>query len=56
MAETAVEAAGGPGFYRRTGLERLLRDARAGAFHPLPRKRQIEFSGRLALGLQPVEF
>lgn len=53
--ETAIEAAGGPGFYRRTGLERLLRDVRAGDFHPLPRKQQLSFTGRHALGLHPVE-
>ena len=53
--ELAVEAAGGPGYYRRTGLERLLRDVRAGHFHPLPAKQQVQFTGRLALGLAPVE-
>jgi alkylation response protein AidB-like acyl-CoA dehydrogenase len=56
VCEKAIETAGGAGFYRRTGLERLLRDVRAGHFHPLARKPQIEFSGRLALGLEPVEF
>lgn len=56
VCDKAVEAAGGPGFYRGTGLERMLRDARAGHFHPLPRKAQLLFSGRQALGLDPVEF
>jgi alkylation response protein AidB-like acyl-CoA dehydrogenase len=56
VCERAIEAAGGPGFYRRTGLERLLRDARAGHFHPLARKPQLQFTGRVALGLEPVEF
>ena len=52
--EKALETAGGGGFYRKTGLERLLRDAHAGQFHPLQEKRQILFTGRLALGLDPV--
>lgn len=54
--ERAVDTAGGPAFYRSLGLERLLRDSRAGHFHPLPAKQQLSFSGRLALGLDPVEF
>ncbi|MGH8226921.1 MAG: acyl-CoA dehydrogenase family protein [Steroidobacteraceae bacterium] len=53
-AEKALEAAGGRGFYRSAGLERLLRDAHAAQFHPLPAKRQQRFTGRLALGLDPV--
>lgn len=52
--EAAMEAAGGAGFYRANGLERLLRDVRAGHYHPLPAKQQLTFSGRLALGLEPV--
>jgi alkylation response protein AidB-like acyl-CoA dehydrogenase len=53
--ERAVEATGGAAFYRRTGLERLLRDVRAGHFHPLPAKEQVMLTGRRALGLSPVE-
>jgi alkylation response protein AidB-like acyl-CoA dehydrogenase len=52
--EKALEAAGGAGFYRRTGLERLLRDAHAAQFHPLSGKRQHRFTGRVALGLDPI--
>src|SRR5262249_45575171 len=52
--EKALEAAGGVGFYRKTGLERLLRDAHAAQFHPLSAKKQHRFSGRLALGLDPI--
>lgn len=50
----ALDATGGAGFYRRHGLEQLLRDARAGSFHPLPRMAQHQFTGRLALRLEPV--
>jgi alkylation response protein AidB-like acyl-CoA dehydrogenase len=52
--EKALEAAGGAGFYRKTGLERLLRDAHAAQFHPLSGKRQHRFTGRVALGLDPI--
>lgn len=52
--EKALEAAGGAGFYRKLGIERLLRDIHAVQFHPLPEKRQQLFSGRMALGLEPV--
>jgi alkylation response protein AidB-like acyl-CoA dehydrogenase len=52
--EKALEAAGGAGFYRKIGLERFLRDAHAAQFHPLSGKRQHCFTGRLALGLDPI--
>lgn len=52
--EKALEAAGGAGFYRETGLERLLRDAHGAQFHPLSGKRQHRFTGRIALGLDPI--
>jgi alkylation response protein AidB-like acyl-CoA dehydrogenase len=54
-AEKALEASGGGGFFRQSGLERILRDLHAGQFHPLSEKRQHLFTGRLALGLEPVE-
>lgn len=54
-AEKALETAGGGGFYRRKGLERLVRDAHAIQFHPLQEKRQQHFTGRLAMGLDPIE-
>ena len=53
--EKAMEASGGGGFYRKVGLERLLRDAHGIQFHPLQEKRQQHFTGRLALGLDPIE-
>jgi alkylation response protein AidB-like acyl-CoA dehydrogenase len=52
--EKAMEVVGGAGFYRDFGLERLLRDVRGAHFHPLPEKRQVVFTGRVALGLPPV--
>lgn len=52
--QKALEVAGGPGFFRRLGLERLFRDVQGAAYHPMPEKKQQLFSGRLALGLDPV--
>ena len=50
----AVKVSGGRGFYRGFGLERLLRDVLAAPFHPLPEKKQQLFTGRLAMGLDPI--
>lgn len=53
--EKATEVSGGPGFFRSVGLERMLRDIRAMHFHPLPEKKQHLFTGRLSLGLDPID-
>jgi alkylation response protein AidB-like acyl-CoA dehydrogenase len=50
-AAKALEVTGGGGYFRSRGLERLLRDAYAGQFHPLPPRKQHRFTGRLAMGL-----
>ena len=50
----AVEVAGGRALFRNVGIERLWRDVQGAPFHPLPEKRQLMFSGRVALGLAPV--
>jgi len=49
--EKAMVAAGGAGFYRKTGLERIWRDVQAARYHPLQEKAQARLAGRLALGL-----
>jgi len=54
-AEKALEASGGGGFFRKSGLERLVRDAHGIQFHPLQEKRQQHFTGRVELGLDPIE-
>ena len=51
----AIEVAGGVGYTRSSDLERLYRDVHGCLFHPLPRARQTTFTGRVALGLGPVE-
>lgn len=50
----AIELTGGVGFSRSTELERLYRDIHGCLFHPLPRAKQLTFSGRVALGLSPI--
>lgn len=51
----AIEAVGGRAYGRTSDLERLLRDVHGANFHPLPRTRQLLVTGRVALGLGPVE-
>ena len=50
----AMEVAGGGSFFRDKALERHFRDIQAMRFHPLHERRQQLFSGRVALGLDPV--
>ncbi len=52
--EKAMELVGGSALYRSVGLERLFRDVQGGLYHPYHEKRQHLFTGRLALGLDPV--
>ena len=52
VGELALEAAGGGGFYRSRGLERLFRDLQAARFHPLQDGAQRDYAGRTALGLE----
>jgi alkylation response protein AidB-like acyl-CoA dehydrogenase len=49
----AVEITGGAAYFRRHPLERLWRDIQAVQFHPLPEKKQLLFTGRVAMGLPP---
>ena len=54
VVEKALVMTGGGGFFRGPGLERMLRDMHAAQFHPLQPARQLRFTGRMALGLDPV--
>jgi alkylation response protein AidB-like acyl-CoA dehydrogenase len=49
--EVAMEVAGGAGFFRELGLERLFRDVQGARYHPVRGSAQLLYSGRLALGL-----
>jgi alkylation response protein AidB-like acyl-CoA dehydrogenase len=50
----AFESTGGSAFFRKNPLEKLFRDAQGVHFHPLPEKKQLFFSGRIAMGLEPA--
>jgi alkylation response protein AidB-like acyl-CoA dehydrogenase len=50
----AMEVVGGSSLYRNVGLERLFRDVQSVLYHPLHEKWQHLFTGRMALGLEPV--
>ena len=52
--DLAMEAGGGATFARRTGFERLFRDVQGCRFHPLPAARQAVFTGRHAMGDDPL--
>ena len=47
-------SAGTSASYMTNPLERKLRDAHGARYHPLQEKRQHQFTGRLALGMDPV--
>jgi alkylation response protein AidB-like acyl-CoA dehydrogenase len=49
--DLAMEVAGGAGFFRDLGLERLFRDVQGARYHPMRGHAQRLYSGRLALGL-----
>ncbi|UFN50035.1 acyl-CoA dehydrogenase family protein [Roseomonas sp. OT10] len=46
----ALELAGGAGFTRENGLERLFRDIQGARFHPLQSGPQARYAGAMALG------
>jgi acyl-CoA dehydrogenase len=50
VGSTALDAAGGAGFFAPAGLERRLRDLQAARFHPLQHRQQQLYSGRFVLG------
>ena len=50
----ALEVGGGAAYSRGAGIERLLRDAYGADHHPLPAAQQERFTGRVALGLDPL--
>lgn len=50
----AMEVGGGGAYFKKATIERLLRDVHGSTYHPLQVKRQIRFSGRIALGLPPI--
>ena len=53
IADRALEVSGGFGMFKKSEMERLFRDARAGRFHPANSSLTHELIGKLALGHQP---
>ena len=51
MLDLAMEIAGSSGFYRRSPLERMYRDVRAGTVHPANTLDTEELVGKTALGI-----
>ena len=52
--DKAISVTGGSAYFRNLGLERCFRDVQAARFHPFQERKQYVFSGRIALGLDPV--
>lgn len=53
--EAAMAAVGGPGFYRSSPLERIVRDFKAINYHPLTPEATLFYAGRVALGGNPED-
>jgi alkylation response protein AidB-like acyl-CoA dehydrogenase len=53
IADRALEVSGGFGMFKKSEMERLFRDARAGRFHPANSSLTHELIGKLALGVNP---
>jgi alkylation response protein AidB-like acyl-CoA dehydrogenase len=53
IADRAMEVSGGFGMFKKSELERLFRDARAGRFHPANASLAHEIIGKLVLGINP---
>jgi alkylation response protein AidB-like acyl-CoA dehydrogenase len=55
IVDRAMDTSGGFGMFKKSELERLFRDARAGRFHPANSALSHEVVAKLALGLNPDE-
>jgi alkylation response protein AidB-like acyl-CoA dehydrogenase len=55
VADTALDVSGGFGMFKKSEMERLFRDARAGRFHPANSSLSHEVIGKMALGVKPDE-
>lgn len=55
IVDRAMELSGGFGMFKKSELERLFRDARAGRFHPANSSLAHELVGKLTLGIDPDE-
>jgi len=55
IVDRALDLSGGFGMFKKSELERLFRDARAGRFHPANSLLSHELIGKLSLGINPDE-
>jgi alkylation response protein AidB-like acyl-CoA dehydrogenase len=55
VVDLALEAAGGFGIFRRSGLEQIFRDARLGRIHPANAMLTHEIVAKTVLGISPDE-
>src|SRR3954468_3670889 len=55
VVDLALEAAGGFGIFRRSGLEQIFRDARLGRIHPANSMLTHEIVAKTVLGINPDE-
>jgi alkylation response protein AidB-like acyl-CoA dehydrogenase len=55
VVDLALEVSGGFGIFRRSGLERLFRDARLGRIHPANSMLTHEIVAKTVLGISPDE-
>jgi alkylation response protein AidB-like acyl-CoA dehydrogenase len=55
VVDRAMDLSGGFGMFKKSELERLFRDARAGRFHPANSALSHELVGKMALGINPDE-
>jgi alkylation response protein AidB-like acyl-CoA dehydrogenase len=55
VVDTAIDATGGSGIFRRSRLEQLFRDGRLGRVHPVNTMLTHELVGKLTLGINPDE-
>jgi alkylation response protein AidB-like acyl-CoA dehydrogenase len=55
VADQALDLSGGFGMFKKSELERLFRDARAGKFHPANPLLTHEIVGKISLGISPDE-
>jgi alkylation response protein AidB-like acyl-CoA dehydrogenase len=55
VADTALDLSGGFGMFKKSELERLFRDSRAGKFHPANPLLTHEIVGKISLGISPDE-
>jgi alkylation response protein AidB-like acyl-CoA dehydrogenase len=55
IADRALDLSGGFGMFKKSELERLFRDARAGKFHPANPLLTHEIVGKISFGISPDE-